>query len=154
RPLRQATCQMPVPNYMNSGKPASARWLSGPCLCAAWAGLLLAFFTPPHGTGWTVCWLKYATGIPCPGCGLTRSLSCALRGMLSESWHFHPMGFLVLALFVTLATASALPRFREWLVTLMDSNERLFNALYLGFVVTFVGFGLIRALVTFGHWLP
>jgi len=65
--------------------------LGKPCLFAAWSGLFLAAVTPPHGAGFTVCWLKASTGIPCPGCGLTRSLSCALRGMFMESWQYHPM---------------------------------------------------------------
>jgi hypothetical protein len=64
------------------------------------------------------------------------------------------MGFLVLALFVILAGASLLPRLRDWLIIVIDSNQRLFNSLYLGFVFAFVGFGLLRALVTFVHWLP
>jgi hypothetical protein len=145
---------MPARLSMSAGKPASARWLSRPCLCAAWTGLSLAFVTPPHGTGLTVCWLKSATGIPCPGCGLTRSLSCGLRGMFTESWHYHPMGLLILALFFTLAGASILKRFRAWLVIMINSNEKLFKFLYLGFVFAFVGFGFLRAMVTFVDTLP
>jgi len=121
---------------------------------AAWAGLLLALLTPPHGTGFTLCWLASGTGIPCPGCGLTRSLSCGLRGMFTESWHYHPMGFLVLAMFVTIAAASVLPGLRNYLISLIESKAKLINVLYLGFVVTFVVFGLLRALVRFGHLLP
>ena len=134
--------------------PASGRWLDKHCIFAAWAGLLLALLTPPHGNGFTVCWLKSSTGIPCPGCGLTRSLSCGMRGMFTESWHYHPMGFLVLALFAIIAATSVVPAIHNYLNSFIDSKARLFNILYLGFVVTFVLFGLVRALVAFGHWLP
>src|SRR2546428_7570 len=148
------TANQPLPSRVNERNPAARRWLGAPCICAAWAGLLLALLTPPHGTGFTVCWLRSATGIPCPGCGLTRSLSCGLRGMFTESWHYHPMGFVVLALFVTIAAASVVPGIHNYLNRLIESKARLFNILYLGFVVTFVVFGLVRALVTFGHLVP
>src|SRR6266853_6628726 len=129
------TADQPFKRWLNEGKPASGRWLSKPCIFAAWAGLLLALVTPPHGTGFTVCWLASATGIPCPGCGLTRSLSCGLRGMFAESWHYHPMGFLVLALFIAIAAASVLPGLRNYLISVIESKARLFDVLYLGFVV-------------------
>jgi len=148
------TADLPLTSWLNERHSASGRWLGKPCILAAWAGLLLAFVTPPHGTGFTVCWLKSATGLPCPGCGLTRSLSCALRGMFTESWHYHPMGFLVLVLFITIAAASVLPSFRNCLTKLIESNSRMSNTLYLGFVISFVAFGLVRSLLTFVHLLP
>ena len=147
------TADQPFKRWLNEGKPASGRWLSKPCIIAAWAGLLLALVTPPRGTGFTVCWIASATGIPCPGCGLTRSLSCGLRGMFAESWHYHPMGLLVLALFVTIAVTSLCRGLRYSLISLIESRARFCNGLYLCFVVIFVVFGLVRALVTIGHSL-
>lgn len=32
------------------------------------------------------------TGLPCPGCGLTRSCGCLFRGDLGQSFHFHLFG--------------------------------------------------------------
>jgi len=148
------TSALPPTGWMNGRYSASGRWLGKPCIIAAWAGLLSAILTPPHGTGFTICWLKSATSLPCPGCGLTRSLSCVLRGMFTESWHYHPFGFLVLALFVTITAASLLPRLRNYLICLIESNSRMSNILYLGFVISFVAFGLVRSLVTFVHLLP
>ncbi len=43
-----------------------------------------------------VCAFREATGIPCPGCGLTRSWVAALHGDLAGSLRFHPLGWLVL----------------------------------------------------------
>jgi len=73
--------------------------------------------------------------------------------MFAESWHYHPMGFLVLALFIAIAAASVLPGLRNYLISVIESKARLFNVLYVCFVVTFVFFGLVRALVAFGHLL-
>ena len=44
-----------------------------------------------------VCTLKETTGIPCPGCGLTRSWVAAMHGDLAGSWAFHRVGWLLLA---------------------------------------------------------
>jgi len=124
------------------------RWLGKTSVCVAWLGLLLATFSPPHGTGFSACWFKVCTGFPCPGCGLTRSLSCGLRGMFLESWQYHPMGLLILGLFATVAVVSLLPRsWQERLMRHMESRAVVFNALYLMFVVTFISFGAARALL-------
>ena len=117
--------------------------------CAAWLGLLLAACTPPHGTGTTVCWLKLCTGIPCPGCGLTRSLSCGLHGMFWESFQYHPLGLFILVLFVGIGGVSLLPRLqRERLESRIEARAIWFNAAYLIFVTAFIGFGVARALVS------
>ena len=126
-------------------------WLGKHCVLAAWLGLLLAVVSPPQGSGVVVCWFKDATVLPCPGCGLTRSLSCAIRGMLVESWHYHPMGPFILALFTFTAVQSLLPRsFRDQLARQMQARAVIVHRLYVVFVIAFVAFGGIRALV---HWL-
>ena len=123
-------------------------WLNKYTVGVAWLGLLLATLSPPQGNGILVCWLKASTNLPCPGCGLTRSLSCGLRGMFFESWQYHPMGLLILGFFLATAVASLLPSARrQTIANFMQSKAVLFNALFLAFVVTFIGFGLARAVV-------
>jgi hypothetical protein len=114
-------------------------------------GLFLALISPPHGSGIALCWFQSATGLPCPGCGMTRSLSCGIRGMFAESWNYHPMGLFVLGLFLLTAAQSLCTNtFRDRLAGFMQARARVFNGLYLAFIVTFVSFGLIRALLHFG----
>jgi hypothetical protein len=115
---------------------------------AAWLGLIVAAVSPPHGTGFTVCWLKAATGLSCPGCGLTRSLSCGLRGMLDESWHYHPLGLPILLLFLIAAASSLLtPAAQARLADYMRSHSLFFNSLYVVFVTAFLAFGFARMLM-------
>src|SRR5262245_20347391 len=113
----------------------------------SWAGLLLAGFTPPRGVGATVCWIKAGTGLPCPGCGLTRSMSSAMRGMFAESWQFHPFGILILGFFICAAVMSMAPVLRKALARYIDSRPEGFGRIYGGFVTAFVVFGIVRVLL-------
>jgi hypothetical protein len=131
---------------LSSPERAFRSWQGRWTVCAAWLGLFLAAITPPHGTGTTVCWIKQCTGIDCIGCGLTRSLSCGLRGMFAESFGYHPFGPFILALFLFTAIVSLAPPARQRVAAVMEARPVLFNALYVAFVIAFVGFGSIRAL--------
>jgi len=51
----------------------------------------------PEGPGFIVCAFRRLTGIPCPGCGLTRAMAALARGELLLALHFHPFAPLVLA---------------------------------------------------------
>ena len=49
----------------------------------------------------SICLFYHLTGLPCPGCGLTRSFVCLGHGHFWESLHWHPLGpviFLLAAL--------------------------------------------------------
>lgn len=71
----------------------------------ALAALLVLFLLPPDGLGWTFCPLNSLVQIPCPGCGLTRSMSSLLHLHLAKSLAYHLLGIpAVLALFAIAAT--------------------------------------------------
>lgn len=44
------------------------------------------------------CWMMETLDLPCPGCGVTTSLSLASRGRLGASLRNQPLGFLLAAL--------------------------------------------------------
>jgi len=132
--------------WLNEPRRVYDLWLGKHSVIAAWLGLLLAVVSPPHGSGISLCWIESATGLPCPGCGLTRSLSCGLRGIFIESWQYHPMGLVILALFVCTAGQSVIPKlYRHRLVEFMQSRSVLFSSLYVAFVFLFIAFGALRA---------
>jgi hypothetical protein len=133
------------------GEP-SKFWLGKFCVPLAWAGLFAAVVFPPHGAGVLVCWFEGATGLPCPGCGMTRSLSCAVRGMFSQSLSYHPFGIFILVLFGGIAAQSVCPkRIREQVADFMRRHADWFNGFYVVFVVTFVAFGAVRGLWHLAH---
>jgi len=48
----------------------------------------------------TLCWFRLTTGIPCPGCGLTRAVTLLMHGRLGASLAMHPFGIAAVGLAV------------------------------------------------------
>lgn len=62
-------------------------WYVGTGLTVVVAIALLAF-----GPGEsTPCLIYAATGVSCPGCGMTRAAAAMLRGDWSATWRLHPL---------------------------------------------------------------
>ena len=53
------------------------------------------------------CFLREATGIPCPGCGGTRAFRALVSGNLWEAFHFNPLATIVMFLSVIAMVYSA-----------------------------------------------
>jgi hypothetical protein len=69
---------------------------------AAGAAAAMVFFVVgwsplPFSRGYTFCAFRRVTGIPCPGCGMTRAMAALARGQLVAALHLHPFAPLVLA---------------------------------------------------------
>lgn len=43
------------------------------------------------------CPMVILTGLPCPGCGMTRAILCLFTGRLAEAWQYNPCVYLWLA---------------------------------------------------------
>lgn len=58
-------------------------------------GLLIALAVVIIATalGRGVCIFKNALGIPCAGCGLTRSFLLILQGEFGQAWELHPFAY-------------------------------------------------------------
>src|SRR5262245_43411759 len=84
------------------------------------AGLLLAFVLPRGGFGVPMCSFKVYTGLPCPGCGLTRSMIDVAHGDFAGALRMNPLGPLLFSLFaglglLTFAPALMRQRFAAWM---------------------------------------
>jgi hypothetical protein len=132
---------------VQAGGAVAGLWFGPFSVAAAWLGLGLALVLSPDRFGDSICWVQDATGLPCLGCGLTRSLSCALRGMFSASWHYHPFGIFILPLFLIIAGQSLLPRNgRQQCADFLESHARVSRHCYFAVVLLFVAYGVGRAL--------
>ena len=45
------------------------------------------------------CLVRTVTGLPCPGCGITRALIAIARGNFREAWRLNPAAFMVVLYF-------------------------------------------------------
>lgn len=63
-------------------------------------GLIIVAFIMAGASllGHGLCPSKELVGLPCPGCGLTRSILLILQGKFAESWQLQPFGYAWLAL--------------------------------------------------------
>jgi hypothetical protein len=95
-----------------AGKIPAADASRGPHLVvlAACASILVAaLILVPSGDAITIgrftvptlCTFRQATGVPCPGCGLTRSVVAAVHGDWGSSYTYHHLGLIVLAYIMT-----------------------------------------------------
>jgi hypothetical protein len=86
-----------------------------------------------HPINWT-CALKARFGLPCPTCGLTRSVVLSLHGEIARAWNMAPGG--PVAVLGCLAFAIALlflngvmPRYRERMKAAIRSGALAYAAL-------------------------
>ncbi len=72
--------------------------------------VLLAAFVWPHIPFALpdLCWIHRFTGLPCAGCGLTRSMVSIAHGNFSLAWAYHPFGFYFFLLAVVIVIVSLL----------------------------------------------
>ncbi len=128
----------------------SARYLAVGVMAAS-------FIMPVQGLGVDLCILHSITGLPCPGCGMTRALCALSQGDLSVALALNPFAllawptFLVLAL-ATLSGPAGLRRFEAWVQSHADAVARAYKLAF----TSFVSFGALRLLVflTLGERFP
>ncbi|HPK00502.1 MAG TPA: DUF2752 domain-containing protein, partial [Candidatus Hydrogenedentes bacterium] len=90
-----------------------------------------------------LCWFRFLTGLPCPGCGLTRSVFAIGGGNFAAAWQSNPFGYVVYGVLVVLFLSPLLARVAPRLTALLESNRFI----YVFAMVNFTGllvFGLVR----------
>jgi hypothetical protein len=112
------------------------------------AMLLLVSHLPPDGAGIPVCFFRAVTGLPCPGCGLTRAFSSLLQGRAEAAFAYHPFVFILLPLSVIAAAHNFLPAgVRQQLAEFCGRHDRIIRLGYHGFIYSLLVFGVLRMLV-------
>ncbi|MBV9867888.1 MAG: DUF2752 domain-containing protein [Abitibacteriaceae bacterium] len=97
------------PSHLPSRQPLSLLDRLLPSSIAPGILLIACLLPPPHnGTiaGLpSFCMFYRLTGLPCPGCGMTRAVVCCAHGLWSEAVFYHPLGPLFFMALVGIALA-------------------------------------------------
>ncbi len=80
----------------------------GPAVVVLLVGLAVFFVD-----GIVVCPMKRVTGIPCPGCGMTRAVRLLLHGDFAGATRMHPLVWVVIPLLAVLAALEVRGYVRE-----------------------------------------
>jgi hypothetical protein len=107
--------------------------------------LIASFFLPTDGGGFTICWFDNLFDLPCPGCGLGRSITNMTHLDPGAAFDYHPWGIPLYFLIVVLAVSNFFPQrwldaMRAWMVT-RENRARWF---YWTFIGTFLVYGFVR----------
>ena len=106
----------------------------------AWIVLIGGLILPTAGAGIAICPSKAVSGVPCPGCGMTRSVTNWMHGDVSEAMRYHPFGWAAVVVAAWFAIKPVLPR----AVRRMD-QLRVVRVAAIVFLLIFVGYGVVRA---------
>lgn len=121
---------------------------------SVWAGLIGllgtiigAFVLSPVGGNLPESCTFYAsTGLPCPGCGLTRSVTSYLHGEFLMGFFYHPLGIVFAVVFVFCAVSLLMPpKFKHYAVGRLSRFDAWVGRFGLLFVLGLLLFGITRA---------
>jgi hypothetical protein len=114
-------------------------------MCRAVVGVL-AVLGGAYVLGWPgwPCLFAKITGLPCPGCGMTRAVASLLRGRWLEAVQYHPFapGFVLLGLPVVVC-AFAPSVWREGIASFVHRMENVTRFASL-FLLSALIYGLLR----------
>ena len=129
----------------------SARSLASPVTYwLAAIGVVAALVLPVEGIGIAVCNFRKWTGLPCPGCGLTRSVTALAHLEPRLAWFHHPFGYPIFLTMVTFAPAALWRAWRERLERTLDRHD--------GWLTPLLGIAVVGLIVVggsrlaFGTW--
>ena len=110
----------------------------------------LSFFLPEAGFRDSTCISRVLTDHPCPGCGVTRSITALSHGHPKLAWGLNPIGFMIYAALLLL-TLSLIPLVRKRVLRpLLSAYEGPPRWAWALAVIALVLFGISRVL--FGTW--
>jgi hypothetical protein len=108
----------------------------------------VAFLLSPEGIedGPVLCPFRLLTGLPCPGCGLTRAWVYLAHGQYADSLAANPFGWLLVGVTLALAVAVVVARVRRRPAP--DLNRLARHPLTLGVLAVWIGFAVVRIALT------
>ena len=122
-------------------------WSLGIAATVIAGSIVLVALGGPSRLGIELCWLRRMTGLPCPGCGMTRAVCHLVQGHWTEAIGLHPFSLLVVPwALVTITSPLWAESSRLRLRRRLERHRRGFAIVYGSVVVAFVVYGFLRAL--------
>ena len=92
------------------------------------------------------CPMKMLTGLPCPGCGITKALVFAYKGDICKSLSYHILGFPVLAACIVSIVVLGME-----IITGKEYFQKILYSRRLAYFLAFIlgGYHLIRTVIFF-----
>jgi hypothetical protein len=107
------------------------------------AVIAAAAITPAVSTsGPTLCPFRLVTGLPCPGCGLTRSWTAAAHGHLSDAFAYNFFG--PISLVVTIAFVGAVGVLLMRRRPVAGMGRVVTHPIFLAAIAVWIGYGIAR----------
>lgn len=139
------------------GRDIQRRWVrlgrslaSDPLYLVAWLVVAGVFVAPVQHWGRlpVLCPFRLASGLPCPGCGLTRSFSALAHLDPGAAFAHHPFGpLLLVSMVVALVLKPTGERLDAWLTRLWRTHRWARRGL-LGVAAAWLAWAVIRAATT------
>jgi len=130
-------------------------WSVGVSLAVVLGALVGAWLVDPGRIGIELCWLRALSDLPCPGCGLTRSVCHLARGEVVRAAWFHTFGLLVLPYSVFAASSLLWPEaLRVRVRGSIDHHEKGIRQTYRVVVIAFLAYGLLRTIAVAARVWP
>jgi len=134
-------------------RPLLTPWVRRVCL----AGFAASFFFPITGLGVDLCPIHAVSGLPCPGCGVTRGIALVSHGEPLTALGAHPFILFLWPGLLILAIAGLFPqRVVDAAEARLDVLEPAFSSAWKILLAAFFGFGLLRfvAFLVLGEHFP
>lgn len=117
------------------------------CLMLLFASGLIAAAQVAGISLWR-CPFHWSTGLPCPGCGMTRGIVSLIGGRWHEAWAHHPFAIVFLAGWLVFFGVTILPpRQRSAVIERIAAMEKATGITML-VLVLFAVYGLTRTVLT------
>ena len=117
--------------------------------------LIVSRLLPPDGVFLTICGFKILTGLPCPGCGLTRSVINLSHLHFALSFRLHPLGMAVYLMSIFLILYGCIPeKTRIAVDEMLLRNRKLLNTIGIIAVFLLAGIWIFRLIAVYWLRLP
>jgi len=109
--------------------------------------IIISFILPPEGLGRSTCGFYILTKLPCPACGLTRSITSISHMKFFKAFYYHPFGFIFYMIFLFLAIYNFMPeKIKNIIIIFFTKHEKILKYIISFIIFSFIIYGVARCL--------